>query len=172
MCRTRKTTCACGEPSAPWQLPPGRSVRPAGFLNHHPHHPQWSSSFPSPPIVIIIILILSHHKFCQNCHNHHESFISYYWFTMKGTCVVNWFIFHSRFEKCLKMGMKLEAIREDRTRGGRSTYQVLSSEFVFINCHAFFCLFFHTVSLSSSCVIFSSHDDIFLVLVHNSPRVW
>ncbi|XP_066999623.2 nuclear hormone receptor FTZ-F1 beta [Anabrus simplex] len=28
-----------------------------------------------------------------------------------------------RFEKCLKMGMKLEAIREDRTRGGRSTYQ-------------------------------------------------
>ena len=29
-----------------------------------------------------------------------------------------------RFDKCLKMGMKLEAIREDRTRGGRSTYQV------------------------------------------------
>lgn len=28
-----------------------------------------------------------------------------------------------RFEKCLTMGMKLEAIREDRTRGGRSTYQ-------------------------------------------------
>ncbi|XP_015787068.1 nuclear hormone receptor FTZ-F1 beta isoform X2 [Tetranychus urticae] len=28
-----------------------------------------------------------------------------------------------RFEKCLRMGMKLEAIREDRTRGGRSTYQ-------------------------------------------------
>ena len=28
-----------------------------------------------------------------------------------------------RFDKCLKMGMKLEAIREDRTRGGRSTYQ-------------------------------------------------
>ncbi|XP_043220794.1 nuclear hormone receptor FTZ-F1 beta-like [Amphibalanus amphitrite] len=28
-----------------------------------------------------------------------------------------------RFEKCLNMGMKLEAIREDRTRGGRSTYQ-------------------------------------------------
>ncbi|XP_042876233.1 nuclear hormone receptor FTZ-F1 beta-like isoform X3 [Penaeus japonicus] len=28
-----------------------------------------------------------------------------------------------RFEKCLCMGMKLEAIREDRTRGGRSTYQ-------------------------------------------------
>ncbi|XP_076359943.1 nuclear hormone receptor FTZ-F1 beta-like isoform X2 [Tachypleus tridentatus] len=28
-----------------------------------------------------------------------------------------------RFNKCLKMGMKLEAIREDRTRGGRSTYQ-------------------------------------------------
>jgi len=28
-----------------------------------------------------------------------------------------------RFEKCLKTGMKLEAIREDRTRGGRSTYQ-------------------------------------------------
>uniref|UniRef100_A0A0A9YRL9 Nuclear hormone receptor FTZ-F1 beta n=1 Tax=Lygus hesperus TaxID=30085 RepID=A0A0A9YRL9_LYGHE len=28
-----------------------------------------------------------------------------------------------RFEKCLSMGMKLEAIREDRTRGGRSTYQ-------------------------------------------------
>ncbi|KAI1289481.1 Nuclear hormone receptor FTZ-F1 beta [Halotydeus destructor] len=27
-----------------------------------------------------------------------------------------------RFEKCLKVGMKLEAIREDRTRGGRSTY--------------------------------------------------
>lgn len=27
-----------------------------------------------------------------------------------------------RFNKCLKMGMKLEAIREDRTRGGRSTY--------------------------------------------------
>ena len=32
-------------------------------------------------------------------------------------------IFLSRFDKCLKMGMKLEAIREDRTRGGRSTYQ-------------------------------------------------
>ena len=29
----------------------------------------------------------------------------------------------TRFDKCLKMGMKLEAIREDRTRGGRSTYQ-------------------------------------------------
>ncbi|XP_063700674.1 nuclear hormone receptor FTZ-F1 beta [Culicoides brevitarsis] len=28
-----------------------------------------------------------------------------------------------RFEKCLNKGMKLEAIREDRTRGGRSTYQ-------------------------------------------------
>ncbi|XP_043235869.1 nuclear hormone receptor FTZ-F1 beta-like [Amphibalanus amphitrite] len=28
-----------------------------------------------------------------------------------------------RFERCLNMGMKLEAIREDRTRGGRSTYQ-------------------------------------------------
>ncbi|XP_045610994.1 nuclear hormone receptor FTZ-F1 beta isoform X2 [Procambarus clarkii] len=28
-----------------------------------------------------------------------------------------------RFDKCLCMGMKLEAIREDRTRGGRSTYQ-------------------------------------------------
>jgi len=28
-----------------------------------------------------------------------------------------------RLDKCLKMGMKLEAIREDRTRGGRSTYQ-------------------------------------------------
>lgn len=28
-----------------------------------------------------------------------------------------------RFEKCLRTGMKLEAIREDRTRGGRSTYQ-------------------------------------------------
>ncbi|XP_060810355.1 nuclear hormone receptor FTZ-F1 beta [Amyelois transitella] len=28
-----------------------------------------------------------------------------------------------RFEKCLVCGMKLEAIREDRTRGGRSTYQ-------------------------------------------------
>lgn len=28
-----------------------------------------------------------------------------------------------RFDKCLKRGMKLEAIREDRTRGGRSTYQ-------------------------------------------------
>jgi len=28
-----------------------------------------------------------------------------------------------RLSKCLKMGMKLEAIREDRTRGGRSTYQ-------------------------------------------------
>ncbi|XP_055932575.1 nuclear hormone receptor FTZ-F1 beta-like [Argiope bruennichi] len=28
-----------------------------------------------------------------------------------------------RFNKCLRMGMKLEAIREDRTRGGRSTYQ-------------------------------------------------
>lgn len=28
-----------------------------------------------------------------------------------------------RFEKCLGCGMKLEAIREDRTRGGRSTYQ-------------------------------------------------
>lgn len=28
-----------------------------------------------------------------------------------------------RFDKCLNMGMKLEAIREDRTRGGRSTYQ-------------------------------------------------
>lgn len=28
-----------------------------------------------------------------------------------------------RFEKCLSKGMKLEAIREDRTRGGRSTYQ-------------------------------------------------
>ncbi|EZA59860.1 Nuclear hormone receptor FTZ-F1 beta [Ooceraea biroi] len=28
-----------------------------------------------------------------------------------------------RFDKCLHMGMKLEAIREDRTRGGRSTYQ-------------------------------------------------
>ncbi|XP_018059802.1 PREDICTED: nuclear hormone receptor FTZ-F1 beta [Atta colombica] len=28
-----------------------------------------------------------------------------------------------RFDKCLTMGMKLEAIREDRTRGGRSTYQ-------------------------------------------------
>lgn len=28
-----------------------------------------------------------------------------------------------RFEKCLTKGMKLEAIREDRTRGGRSTYQ-------------------------------------------------
>uniref|UniRef100_A0A8D9BNX9 Nuclear hormone receptor FTZ-F1 beta n=3 Tax=Cacopsylla melanoneura TaxID=428564 RepID=A0A8D9BNX9_9HEMI len=28
-----------------------------------------------------------------------------------------------RFNKCLNMGMKLEAIREDRTRGGRSTYQ-------------------------------------------------
>lgn len=28
-----------------------------------------------------------------------------------------------RFDKCLKCGMKLEAIREDRTRGGRSTYQ-------------------------------------------------
>ncbi|XP_068240807.1 nuclear hormone receptor FTZ-F1 beta-like [Palaemon carinicauda] len=27
-----------------------------------------------------------------------------------------------RFDKCLRMGMKLEAIREDRTRGGRSTY--------------------------------------------------
>ena len=69
------------------------------------------------------------------------------------------------------MGMKLEAIREDRTRGGRSTYQVLSSEIVFINCHVFLS-FFDSVSLSSSCVIFSSHDDIFLVLVHNSSRVW
>ncbi|XP_076346821.1 uncharacterized protein LOC143245000 isoform X1 [Tachypleus tridentatus] len=28
-----------------------------------------------------------------------------------------------RFDKCLRKGMKLEAIREDRTRGGRSTYQ-------------------------------------------------
>lgn len=28
-----------------------------------------------------------------------------------------------RFNKCLTTGMKLEAIREDRTRGGRSTYQ-------------------------------------------------
>lgn len=28
-----------------------------------------------------------------------------------------------RFEKCLQRGMKLEAIREDRTRGRRSTYQ-------------------------------------------------
>ncbi|CAK1548153.1 unnamed protein product [Leptosia nina] len=28
-----------------------------------------------------------------------------------------------RFDKCLSCGMKLEAIREDRTRGGRSTYQ-------------------------------------------------
>ena len=28
-----------------------------------------------------------------------------------------------RFNKCLQCGMKLEAIREDRTRGGRSTYQ-------------------------------------------------
>ncbi|XP_066263096.1 nuclear hormone receptor FTZ-F1 beta [Euwallacea similis] len=28
-----------------------------------------------------------------------------------------------RFDKCLQCGMKLEAIREDRTRGGRSTYQ-------------------------------------------------
>ncbi|XP_041973732.1 nuclear hormone receptor FTZ-F1 beta [Aricia agestis] len=28
-----------------------------------------------------------------------------------------------RFDKCLCCGMKLEAIREDRTRGGRSTYQ-------------------------------------------------
>merc|ERR1712223_370903 len=28
-----------------------------------------------------------------------------------------------RFNKCLNTGMKLEAIREDRTRGGRSTYQ-------------------------------------------------
>ncbi len=28
-----------------------------------------------------------------------------------------------RFNKCLVTGMKLEAIREDRTRGGRSTYQ-------------------------------------------------
>ncbi|CAB4057237.1 NR5A3 [Lepeophtheirus salmonis] len=28
-----------------------------------------------------------------------------------------------RFDKCLNIGMKLEAIREDRTRGGRSTYQ-------------------------------------------------
>ncbi|CAG9783245.1 unnamed protein product [Diatraea saccharalis] len=28
-----------------------------------------------------------------------------------------------RFDKCLGCGMKLEAIREDRTRGGRSTYQ-------------------------------------------------
>lgn len=28
-----------------------------------------------------------------------------------------------RYNKCLRMGMKLEAIREDRTRGGRSTYQ-------------------------------------------------
>lgn len=28
-----------------------------------------------------------------------------------------------RFGKCLQTGMKLEAIREDRTRGGRSTYQ-------------------------------------------------
>lgn len=28
-----------------------------------------------------------------------------------------------RFDKCLQRGMKLEAIREDRTRGGRSTYQ-------------------------------------------------
>ncbi|XP_055379263.1 nuclear hormone receptor FTZ-F1 beta-like [Condylostylus longicornis] len=28
-----------------------------------------------------------------------------------------------RFDKCLNKGMKLEAIREDRTRGGRSTYQ-------------------------------------------------
>lgn len=27
-----------------------------------------------------------------------------------------------RFDKCLNMGMKLEAIRVDRTRGGRSTY--------------------------------------------------
>ncbi|XP_021950723.1 nuclear hormone receptor FTZ-F1 beta [Folsomia candida] len=27
-----------------------------------------------------------------------------------------------RFDKCLKQGMRLEAIREDRTRGGRSTY--------------------------------------------------
>ena len=85
---------------------------------------------------------LCHHKFSQNCHNHHEieSFISYYLFIMKEPCVVNWIIFHCRFEKCLKMGMKLEAIREDRTRGGRSTYQVLSSEIVFIYCH-FFCLF-------------------------------
>ena len=32
-------------------------------------------------------------------------------------------MFLIRFEKCLKTGMKLEAIREDRTRGGRSTYQ-------------------------------------------------
>ncbi|RXG71433.1 Nuclear hormone receptor FTZ-F1 beta [Armadillidium vulgare] len=28
-----------------------------------------------------------------------------------------------RFDRCLRKGMKLEAIREDRTRGGRSTYQ-------------------------------------------------
>ncbi|XP_078686346.1 uncharacterized protein LOC144919027 isoform X1 [Branchiostoma floridae x Branchiostoma belcheri] len=28
-----------------------------------------------------------------------------------------------RFSKCLSKGMKLEAIREDRTRGGRSTYE-------------------------------------------------
>ena len=69
------------------------------------------------------------------------------------------------------MGMKLEAIREDRTRGGRSTYQVLSSEFVFIIV-MFFLSIFHSVSLSSSCVIFSSHDDIFLVLLHNSSRLW
>ena len=33
------------------------------------------------------------------------------------------YIYLHRFDKCLKMGMKLEAIREDRTRGGRSTYQ-------------------------------------------------
>jgi len=27
-----------------------------------------------------------------------------------------------RFDKCMRVGMKLESIREDRTRGGRSTY--------------------------------------------------
>ncbi len=46
--------------------------------------------------------------------------LTFYWLSLLLECL-NKFIF--RFEKCLKMGMKLEAIREDRTRGGRSTYQ-------------------------------------------------
>ena len=37
--------------------------------------------------------------------------------------IIKCFLLIHRFGKCLKMGMKLEAIREDRTRGGRSTYQ-------------------------------------------------
>ncbi|XP_053208362.1 LOW QUALITY PROTEIN: nuclear hormone receptor FTZ-F1 beta-like [Panonychus citri] len=48
-----------------------------------------------------------------------------------------------RFEKCLRMGMKLEAIREDRTRGGRSTYQctytisptTINPNYGFANCN-------------------------------------